>query len=89
MSGPNCDRRFVPRRTRSERRREQVDIALRALETYRGRWPLYDCDLANLARIVARLNVSVVAEIKSRLWAGGSQLPPASSDFGNDFDDLE
>lgn len=88
MSGPICDRRFVPRRTRAERRREQVDIALRALDTYRGRWPLHDCDLANLARIVARLNVSVAAEIKSRLWAGGSQPLAASSDFGDDLDDL-
>lgn len=88
MSGSICDRRFAPRRTRGERRREQVDIALRALETYRGRWPLSDCDLANLARVVARLHVSLAAEITSRLWAGGSQPPAASSDFGDDFADL-
>jgi hypothetical protein len=75
----------MPRRPRSDRRREEVDIALAALHTFRGRWPILDSELADMAAIVARLNVAIAGEIKSRLWARGSQPTPGSPDFGDDF----
>jgi hypothetical protein len=58
---------------------------LAALHNFRGRWPIRDSALADLAAIVARLHVAVSKEIKSRLWAPGSRPASELPGFGDDF----